>query len=304
MKRVPYPIHHKLNSLRRRQLRHLHKLNRLSAHIRHLLTDGYIGDLPEFKQKQLMQRLKCLYREALAFFPSQHLRKIMGAAAIFISCLPAFDAGAQYFAPPQTNPFGLTNTYVWAFPSLVDIDADGDMDLFAGEYYGKLQFFENTGTNLSPAFAAPQANPFGLSSTYLLALPDFVDIDADGDMDLFVGEYYGAIQYFENTGTNTAPAFNLSPPNPFGLDSAYYLSAPAFVDIDADGDYDAFIGEYYGNLKYYENTGTSTAPAFAAPLTNPFGIVPVDTWAFPSFTDIDADGDYDLICGDATGGFM
>src|SRR6188474_1085941 len=60
-----------------------------------------------------------------------------------------------------------------------------------------MQYFQNTGTAIIPLFAPPQENPFGLVSTYYNALPAFADLDADGDQDLLVGEYGGAMQYFE-----------------------------------------------------------------------------------------------------------
>lgn len=43
------------------------------------------------------------------------------------------------------------------------------------------------------------------------------------------------------------------------------IAYPSFVDIDNDGDMDVFGGNYVFNtpiLKYYENTGTTTAPSF------------------------------------------
>ncbi|MBW8050590.1 MAG: T9SS type A sorting domain-containing protein [Cytophagales bacterium] len=208
------------------------------------------------------------------------------------------------FIPP--NIFGITSAIGWALPTFVDIDADGDFDAFIGEYYGALQYFENTGTNFAPAFDTAQTNPFGLDTVngYIPA-PTFVDIDADGDFDAFVGgDYYGNIIYFENTGTDTVPAFSLPQTNPFGLDSINgFFSAPTFVDIDGDGDFDAFLGEYYGVLKYSENTGTGTVPAFTAPQNNPFGLTSVYGYlAAPAFADIDGDGDFDAFAGGAYGG--
>jgi len=53
-----------------------------------------------------------------------------------------------------------------------------------------------------------------------------------------------------------------SDPNPLGGEDVGYNSTPSFVDVDGDGDMDVFIGESYGSIVYYENTGTPQAPAF------------------------------------------
>ena len=57
-----------------------------------------------------------------------------------------------------------------------------------------------------------------------------------GDLDLVVGERY-VLNYFENTGTSTAPVFvqRTGSANPFdGIDFSKY-SAPALGDLDGDG---------------------------------------------------------------------
>ena len=158
--------------------------------------------------------------------------------------------------------------------------------------------FANTAN--AQQFAAPVENPFGFaidSLSYIGGL-GVADLDNDGDFDLLTGGYYGSINYYENTGTGTAPVFGSPVSNPFGLTSAYYYSFITTADLDNDGDVDILVGEYYGNVQYYENTGTATSPAFAAPVSNPFGLGTSSSFLeMPCMVDIDNDGDYDIISG-------
>jgi len=177
--------------------------------------------------EKLVLRIRRLVQELLRAFSPADLKRTLGAAAIYIGVSFTNPTAAQSFAPPIANPFGLDSTYYFAFPAFADLDGDGDMDLLVGEYYGAMQYFENTGSASNPQFAAPQTNPFGLVSTYYNAFPAFADLDGDGDMDLLVGEYYGAMQYFENTGSASNPQFAAPQANPFGLVSTYYVAFPS-----------------------------------------------------------------------------
>ncbi len=85
--------------------------------------------------------------------------------------------------------------------------------------------------------------------------------------------------------------------NPFNGVDVGNNAKPAFVDIDGDGDFDAFIGEGMGDILYFQNTGDPSNPQFAAPVANPFNLQNIDPEVAPTLTDIDNDGDVDAFTG-------
>ena len=222
------------------------------------------------------------------------------------------------FEDPTENPFNLQTTGIYITTgTFADIDNDGDLDFFTGTYYdnidGSLYFFENSGTFNAPSFESPELNPFGFVPTTTASIPEFADIDGDGDLDLFVGADYGTIQFFENTGSSVAAIFGTPEIAPFGITSppgAY--SFMDFADMDGDGDLDLMMGSiadyysYLANFYFEENTGTATAPAFDNDLVqDPFGLEPVETYyTIPSLADIDGDGDLDLFSSASENGIF
>ena len=187
------------------------------------------------------------------------------------------------------NPFGLSE----GSATFIDIDDDEDLDALVGNYDGNTIFFRNIGTASNPLFTASVTNPFGLIDVGFSASPFLVDIDGDEDLDAFVGNYDGNTLFFRNTGTTSNALF--APPviNPFGLSNVGAGAEPTFSDIDSDGDWDVFVGNYNGNTLFFENTGTANNPLFAATITNSFGLSDVSGNAKPTFVDIDGDNDLD-----------
>lgn len=150
-------------------------------------------------------------------------------------------------------------------------------------------------------------NPLAFIDIGFKSRPAFVDIDADGDQDLFVGSMDGTIHYFENVGTTNTPIFadeNITPQLFSGVDAGSD-SAPAFADLDGDGDFDAVIGHFATGVLYYENTGVPSAAHFVlrTGALDPFDAVQDDlgSGTSPTLTDVNRDGKIDLVSGTSFG---
>ena len=204
---------------------------------------------------------------------------------------------ANAFANSSENPFGLTKVGFSSSPIFADLDSDGDLDAFIGNHSGEIKYFENIGNNTNPTFSELLNYPFGLSDIGEFSNPTFSDLDGDGDLDLFVGNKAGNIEYFQNTGSNTDPNFAISVDDPFGLVDIEEHASPTFCDMDGDGDLDLVVGDRDGNINYFQNMGSNTDPDFITPSENPFGLANVGGMASPTFTDFDGDGDLDAFIG-------
>lgn len=197
-------------------------------------------------------------------------------------------------------------------PFFIDIDGDGDLDCFSGEYnskyniQSKIYFFRNDGTNAHPSFkkASSAENPLDKVATPSLSIPYFVDIDADGDYDCFIGDGSdGAIRFYKNEGSTSNPVFEKQSAamNPLSMVklSAQFIAEPAFADLDGDGDFDCLVTDLYGTANYYKNTGTTKEPFFehVTDKSNPFSFIKDLEGNGPSFYDWNRDGLTDLFLG-------
>jgi large repetitive protein len=213
------------------------------------------------------------------------------------------DAVTASWLGAVTGAFGLPSAGFYDTPTFGDLDGDGDLDALVGDNTGALTYYQNTGTALAPAYAAPVAGAaLGLTAGGTFSAPTLVDIDSDGDLDVLVGRSDGHVYLYVNNAQPVASAF-YSPPegNPFNLTSDGFRNRPDLVDIDHDGRLDAFIGDTVGDIRYFHNTGTALAPSFAAATTDPFGLSDVGDDSQPTFVDIDHDGRLDAFVGRSDG---
>ena len=211
----------------------------------------------------------------------------------------------------NNNPFNGVDVGSFSSPTFADIDNDGDQDALIGELDSNIYFFENIGSSVNPIFNEKTgiSNPFDTITLGENVKPTFTDIDNDGDLDLFIGEYYkDTIRYYKNIGDATSPIFSEqnSSNNPLGNFDVSFMPGLTFIDIDNDGDKDAYVAvsensyPSFNNCLYiFINNGTASNPNFS--FKGKYLDPNLDRYSTPAFVDIDNDGDYDCFLGGATG---
>ena len=167
-----------------------------------------------------------------------------------------------------------------ANPVFVDVNADGLQDLVVGnksffvpggEKNARIYLFINVGNATNPSFALADDNYLGMndfSSGAWRFSPTFGDLDNDGDLDVLIGEEFGALFYAENIAGPDQP-FEFGPIS-FGYEEIDIgqVSKPQIIDMNEDGLQDIVIGERNGNINYFENIGTPSEPKFNLDPTN------------------------------------
>ena len=272
--------------------------------------------------KKMTTKIKCLVSQLNGIVSTNRMKRILGTVALFIGISFTNTASAQYFTYPVTNPFGITPGYTNMIQSvnLIDIDNDGDLDLFTDSltyagYYSlatNFNYQENIGTATNPNFKSPELNPFNLTlptaDSSMVKLRQFIDLDNDGDFDILSNVIYpgyngfsSVFRYYENTGTPSSPTFITPVSNPFGLQgSSSDVQLSSIGDIDNDGDYDLInmLVSYNGSSwEFIENVGSSANPMFSIPQGNVMSLPSTYGLVLPTLVDLDSDGDLDMIFG-------
>lgn len=227
-----------------------------------------------------------------------------------------FESGISYYKNTGTNicpeftlindnynglfSLGLQNIY----PAFGDLDNDGDQDMLVGANDGMLYLYTNNGG---------AGNPLNLSLTSIqyqsidvgnAATPQIVDVDKDGLLDLLIGNAFGTIYYYRNTGSLTLPVFtyvtdNLGSVNVTNQFASFGYSQPYLYD-DA-GTYKLLVASDEGRIFMFDNIDGNLSGVFNLVSNNAYGIVEPYRSKI-AISDLDADGNSEIVVGNFAGG--
>lgn len=181
----------------------------------------------------------------------------------------------------------------------IDYDNDSEQDLFiTNENNQKNSLYTNGGFGVfDKVTTGDLVNDVGNSWT-----SSWGDIDNDGDMDVFVGNWNQTDNLYLNDGEGNFTKVTTGPV----VQTTGYSASSSWIDYDNDGDLDLFVTAAYGsglhNNSLYknlliENDSLSFEKITSGPLVNDAG------WTYGhSWGDYDKDGDLDMFGARVTGG--
>lgn len=196
-------------------------------------------------------------------------------------------------------------------PALGDTDGDGRLDLVVGVLGGAFNPNRTAADNLLH-YTRTATSGYELRTRRLLpmldvgaeSIPTLVDLDRDGDLDLLLAnkiepseDASARVHWFENVGSASAPS--LRERGPLDLPAAFH-QAPAFGDLDADGDLDLVLGSWGARVAWHRNEGRADSAAFTL-VDSALVTLTRGSNTTPTLGDLDGDGDLDLLVGEGSG---
>ncbi|MBD3170378.1 MAG: T9SS type A sorting domain-containing protein, partial [candidate division Zixibacteria bacterium] len=163
---------------------------------------------------------------------------------------------------------------LWASPAIGDIDGDGSDEIIIGTQNSYIYALESDGSIIS-------GFPVELSGQIKSDAALF-DIDFDGAAEIFIGTNGEELYAIEGNG-DIISGF------PAALGGTV-SSSPLIADVDGDNQYEIILAVTDGVIYGFENDGM--------PMTNfPIPVNGTLTSSTPALTDLDADGDIEIIVG-------
>ena len=207
-----------------------------------------------------------------------------------------------------TNDYSLLSTYLLSaiYLTFGDVDGDGDSDMIVGHSDGSLIYFQNLAGAGSPClFVLSQVN-YQSIDVGDNAVPQLIDVNRDGKLDLLIGERAGVLNYYENTGTSASPIFSFVSNNFGGVNVAKggaFAGFSAPILFDKQGNYELLVGSLSGYIYHFGNIDGNLSGTFTL-LDSMFQNIYEPKLAVPAMADVDGDTAFDLVVGSLSGGVV
>ncbi|MBK9591616.1 MAG: T9SS type A sorting domain-containing protein [Crocinitomicaceae bacterium] len=230
----------------------------------------------------------------------------------------------------STRPFENSERHSGSTVLPIEMDNDGVMDVVLGDIsFPNLVMLSNSGTlpNTNSGMDAVDATfPSNSVAADVSIYPGayHADVNNDGKRDLIVtpsskvgSENRISTWYYLNTGTDLSPVFNFQQ-NDFMQGQMIDVGSkamPVYFDHNGDGLKDLLVssqghfnpmsGNQVSSIYYYENTGTLASPEFTLVTTDYLNLsslgIGLTLHFYPTFGDLDNDGDEDMVLGEYSG---
>ena len=206
----------------------------------------------------------------------------------------------------ESPEFLEANSSIWfdvglyAYPVLFDLNGDKLLDLLVGKDGHGFNYYQNSGDSLAFIWTNKSTLFQNVGTDTYWNSPALVDLSGDGRIDLVYGTASGPIKYFNNSGSNESPIWTENLDLFGGTIDIGGQSGPVLFDFDYDGDFDLLSGSQMGDIKFFENTGNISSPAWSEK-SSIFASIDHSIYSAVAVGDIDNDQIPELIVGDLSG---
>lgn len=252
-------------------------------------NDGYFEPTGDYKGKlALLENVGTLTSPAFEILTEDYMN--LSTSGIGVSMYPAFgdldgdgdldmyigdlqgkfhfyrntpSAGVAQFTLIQPNIMDAGGTVIdvgrHATPLFTDLDGDGLIDLISGEQNGNLNFYRNTGTELSPSwtYVTDSLGRVRTNDVFTLghSVPYLYTSD-NGVRELMVGSESGRLWHYDGIEGNLGGTWNLISSGFMDIDEGF-RSGVCLHDFTGDGELDMVVGNYRGGLSFWRSDAIS-----------------------------------------------
>ena len=134
-------------------------------------------------------------------------------------------------------------------------------------------------------------------------VPDLVDLDRDGLVDIVLGKRDGTLSYYRNTGLQNGTMFSWVTDTLGGINVVINgnqgYAIPEFVDIDTV--YHLVVGSESGQLFYYDSIDNNLNGTFNL-VDQTLDNIDLGRFSAPAIADLDGDNKLEMVLGNILGG--